>query len=161
MKKYLRDYEFLGRPIVRAFVVIFLWYVIFCIICIILFINTDGFNNNKDTTTYNKIIDAIYFCSTSFSTIGYGDISPVKAWSKLLTSFIQVVIIFVTFNVVVEQNKTSINNAFDNEHKIKEIVNFMKKNDKLENDKVNTNNTLRNVAKKVLLDNRKIGFTKI
>jgi hypothetical protein len=40
-----------------------------------------------------------------------GDISPNKAWSRIMVSCMQFIVIFITFNVVVEQN-TSITKAF-------------------------------------------------
>jgi len=156
--KFLRDYEIFGKPILKAFIVILFWYVIFTILCIVLFLTTDGFNNDKNAELYDKIVDAIYYSTTTFSTIGYGDISPVKSWSKILTSIVQFIIIFITYNVVVEQNKNNIQHAFDEEHKLQGIVDLMQKNNNTNLDNIENiseeKQRWRDIGKNIIIKNQ-------
>jgi len=155
---FLRDYEIFGKSILRAFIVILSWYAIFTILCVIFFLTTDGFNNNKDVKWYDKIIDAIYYSTTTFSTIGYGDISPVKSWSKLLTAGAQFILIFITFNVVVEQNKKNIKQVFDDENKLQGIVEIMKSNNNQQIDSLDIlskeKQKWREIGKKIIINNQ-------
>ena len=65
---------------------------------VLLMVNTDGFSNvsNKES---NKVLDGIYFSST-ISTVGYGDIYPVKNWSKCIVILEQLLIMYITINAI-------------------------------------------------------------
>ena len=75
-------------------------FLIYTIVYIILFINTDNlFNVTTDKTGKSNAevaMDAIYFSTTTSSTIGYGDILPIHWGSKLLVSTHQMMLLLIT-----------------------------------------------------------------
>ena len=36
--------------------------------------------------SFNSFLDAVYWAAVSITTIGYGDISPVSEWGKIITA---------------------------------------------------------------------------
>lgn len=76
--------------------VVLTFVIIFLIINIICITYTELFNNNKDLPVHEKIIDGIYFTTTTFSSVGYGDISPIHPASKLIVSLQQLFLLSIT-----------------------------------------------------------------
>jgi hypothetical protein len=74
--------------------------ILISIVHIILFIYTDIFNNNQDSNKWEKGIDGLYFTTTTFSTVGYGDLSPSHWGAKLLVIFEQIMLIWLSFEEI-------------------------------------------------------------
>ena len=97
--------KFILNPI--HFYIIF-FYAIIYFICFTYF--KDGFNitnnslvdksNDKNKNNYsNNIINSIYYSFVTQSTIGYGDIYPIKWWSKLIVITQIILVLTAVFNV--------------------------------------------------------------
>lgn len=75
---------------------ILFWWSIMVVFHTFLFANTDGFNNFKYDNDYTStLVDAMYFTSTVGATVAFGDIHPVKPWSKMTTIGLLIVGIIV------------------------------------------------------------------
>lgn len=70
--------------------------VLFTLLYMILFNTTEGFNNRK-TNILETCIDGVYFSTTTIATIGYGDIVPIKYWSKFIVSLEHILLIYLTY----------------------------------------------------------------
>jgi len=82
--------------------------IIFTINMLIFIVDGDAFNNNKDVSFVQKIIDCFYFSTTTMSTIGYGDITPQKWYSRMAVSLEQLMVIAILYNTLqIEQEKQS------------------------------------------------------
>ena len=53
----------------------------------------NGIEEQQDDTFIKKFGNRMYFTIISFSSIGYGDITPKTAWLKTLTSLLAMIII--------------------------------------------------------------------
>lgn len=80
--------------------ILLIFFIVITILHIILFNKTDLFNNDKTKSTEEKTLDAIYFTTTSLSTIGYGDMYPVKPWGKILIIFEQIFLIVLSYEAI-------------------------------------------------------------
>jgi hypothetical protein len=56
----------------------------------------NGIDEEKDQTMSNKFMNRFYFLSTTFSTAGYGDITPKTNLTKMIVIVIQ---LFVTIGI--------------------------------------------------------------
>lgn len=65
-----------------------------------LMIYTDGFNNDPTKGTFDTSGDGFYFTTTLLSTIGFGDITPVKTWSRCLIAVEELVVLLAAFGLV-------------------------------------------------------------
>jgi len=76
---------------------------------ILLMVFTVAFNNttnrsyDKDnnfiiTPHWEEIANGLYFTTTTFSTVGYGDLSPIQWWSKCIISIEQIIIIYLSID---------------------------------------------------------------
>lgn len=144
-----------SNGLLYVFQVVILWYIIFTIFCIIAFINTDWFNNDKDVSNLEKTADAIYYSSTTFSTVGYGDISPTNRWCRIGVSVVQMVLIYITFNIVIESNKDNMVSAMENETKLQNVINMMQNKNKNSFRNLPDTNKWRAAAKKALIQDTK------
>jgi len=54
----------------------------------IYYIHPDSFKGIDDFNAASIYIDMVYFCSITFTSIGFGDIIPTAHYTKLLTSFL-------------------------------------------------------------------------
>ena len=61
-------------------------FIIFIIINYII-IDNDGLNIKND----NTLVDSFYFTTTMVTSTGFGDMTPVKNWSKMLISLEQLI----------------------------------------------------------------------
>ena len=52
--------------------------------------------NYKSLSVTERVIDGVYFTTTTFSSVGYGDISPIHPASKLLVAMEQLFLLFIT-----------------------------------------------------------------
>jgi len=59
----------------------------------------NGMENENDNTFFEKIFNRFYFSSITFSTIGYGDISPKTFILKILTIMFAVLIVSGIFTI--------------------------------------------------------------
>ena len=57
---------------------------------------TDWYSRRGDNLTF---MDSIYFCMTSFSSVGYGDIVPASTKSKVIVIILQMFIIFEILSI--------------------------------------------------------------
>lgn len=70
------------KPLVKALICVI---IIFIFIHAILFQYTELYNNKKELNRGEKFMDALYFTTTLYSSVGFGDITPQHWFSKLLT----------------------------------------------------------------------------
>lgn len=82
--------------------------IVFVIINAILFYKPDtekakdaegAYFNNNPGNLKNNIIDSIYFTSTTISTTGYGDIVPLTPSTKVWTTFMQIVALYLSMRL--------------------------------------------------------------
>lgn len=59
----------------------------------------NGMENENDNTFFEKFFNRFYFSSITFSTIGYGDISPKTYILKILTVIFAVLIVSGIFTI--------------------------------------------------------------
>ena len=62
---------------------------------------TDGSEKIKRTAS-STITDGVYFTTTQFSTIGYGDITPKTNTAKIISSFCHLLIIAISLKLISE-----------------------------------------------------------
>lgn len=84
---------------IRAILIFFT--IILLINLILLFTGHLG-SDKTELSFIDKIIECFYYTSTQFSTIGYGDISPVTPFGKVVTSGMHVIVIFITLRLASE-----------------------------------------------------------
>lgn len=53
----------------------------------------------KERNFGNTITDSIYFTTTQFSTVGYGDITAKTGIAKWISSFFHIIIIYITLDL--------------------------------------------------------------
>lgn len=70
------------KPLVKVLICVI---IIFIFIHAILFQYTELYNNKKELNRGEKFMDALYFTTTLYSSVGFGDITPQHWFSKLLT----------------------------------------------------------------------------
>ncbi len=83
--------NFMKRRLILGVFIIFL---VFVFINSLIMFYTPWFNNHH-SGTWHAITDAIYFTSTTMSTVGYGDMTPQVQGAKLWTVFIQMTSLFL------------------------------------------------------------------
>lgn len=59
----------------------------------------NGLENEKNEV-FTKAMNRLYFISTSFSTCGYGDISPKTMIAKIMVSTMQFLLIFEVIQLI-------------------------------------------------------------
>lgn len=75
--------------------------VLFLLLNIGLMMFTENLFNNDNTKTYGeKALDGLYFSTTTLSTVGYGDISPIHWSSKTLVILEQLFLVYLSINAV-------------------------------------------------------------
>lgn len=90
---------------------IFISYIIIILIInVVLFTMTDLFNNNKNSSICDQIIDGVYFTTSTISSVGYGDITPKKPLSKIIISMEQIMLIYFSFDIFSQYIAELINN---------------------------------------------------
>jgi hypothetical protein len=79
--------------------------ILYLLICFVinayLFVKTDWFNNNKDVSTFEKIIDSIYYSLTSASSAGFGDIHAIHMYSRIIVSIQLLGLILLSFDIFI------------------------------------------------------------
>ena len=105
---------------------------------------------NADGTSTNEFIsssfaDGVYFTFTSFSTIGYGDITPKTSVAKSWTIFMQTIVILFSYklfefymNVDKNTNESALYNAYEQERN---------ENIKIKKELASTNERIENIRK--------------
>lgn len=68
--------------------------IIVILVCSLIIHNTQAYDWNTHDNRKLNFFDSLYFCLTSFSTMGFGDITPSTKKSKLIVLLIQTLIIF-------------------------------------------------------------------
>ena len=63
-----------------------------------------GMTKENDKTIYNKLLNRFYFLTTTFSTAGYGDISPITTTGKILTMIIQFCVMISFVEIFISDN---------------------------------------------------------
>jgi hypothetical protein len=66
-----------------------------------MFIYTDWFNNNKDVSNFEKIVDSIYYSLTHASSAGFGDIHAVHMYSRIIVSIHLIGLILLSFDIFI------------------------------------------------------------
>ena len=68
----------------------------------ILFYDSKHWNGleNEKNEVFTKAMNRLYFISTSFSTCGYGDISPKTMIAKIVVSTMQFLLIFEVIQLI-------------------------------------------------------------
>ncbi len=82
---------------------IFMWIII--TVVILTFINNmlirrDMLTVSKDRPLKETLTDALYFTTTTFSSVGYGDITPKTANAKIIVAFEQVLLICLSLGAI-------------------------------------------------------------
>lgn len=67
----------------------------------IILIYFDQFNINSENTA-SSVTNGIYFTTTQFATIGYGDISPKTTLAKMFSSIVHLTILCIAINFAEE-----------------------------------------------------------
>lgn len=80
------------------FILVFL--VILTVVNILLIYNNQ-FTVASDNTA-SSITNGIYFTSTQFATVGYGDISPKTPLAKMVSSFVHLTVLCIAINFAEE-----------------------------------------------------------
>ena len=85
-------------------------YIFIMIIFLIIMLQFDhthwkGMNKENDKTIYNKLLNRFYFLTTTFSTAGYGDISPITTTGKILTMIIQFCVMISFVEIFINDNQ--------------------------------------------------------
>jgi len=80
-------------------------YTIIIILYLIILLNLDhthfnGITKKNDTLFCDKLLNRIYFITTTLSTIGYGDISPKTRILKCIAISLQIIIIYALVDLV-------------------------------------------------------------
>tara|TARA_Y100000741_G_scaffold327177_1_gene279650 strand:- start:1135 stop:1416 length:282 start_codon:yes stop_codon:yes gene_type:complete len=57
----------------------------------------NGLDETNDLTTEDKLLNRIYFTCITFSSVGYGDISPKSKKLKLIASVVAYIVIIEIF----------------------------------------------------------------
>jgi len=68
---------------------------------VLLFVNTQWFNNDHNASIVDKVIDGIYFSTSSFSSIGYGDYTPQSRQAKIIVIVEQFLVISIAFDMII------------------------------------------------------------
>ena len=55
-------------------------------------------NENKEQATFDYLFNRIYFITTTFSTAGYGDITPKSKYAKIATILLQISVIVMVID---------------------------------------------------------------
>lgn len=79
--------------------------IVMCVVNGFLLAITDGFSNNHQVSVSEKALDGVYFTTTTISSVGYGDITPTKWWSKCVV-IVQQIIMYLSieaFNVYIHK----------------------------------------------------------
>tara|TARA_B100001094_G_C18136589_1_gene775460 strand:- start:804 stop:1154 length:351 start_codon:yes stop_codon:yes gene_type:complete len=74
----------------------FIFILVLILITCLDYTHWNGIDKDEDSNLFDKILNRIYFLSSSVSTTGYGDISPKSRVAKIIVIIIQ---IYVTINV--------------------------------------------------------------
>ena len=84
--------------IVKLFMLYILFITIFlCILLLFDYTHWNGIEKKNDDTIQDKILNRLYFITTTVSTSGYGDITPK---SKVCRIIIMVLQTFVLFGII-------------------------------------------------------------
>ena len=78
-------FKYIGFPITNFIIILFFAFFYY------LLKGNDHFNGLDETSTF---IDALYFSFTTYSTVGYGDISPKSKFAKILVMLQQTIVLF-------------------------------------------------------------------
>ena len=77
---------------------------IICVFTIILFhydhTNFKGFE--KETNNSQKIMNRLYFTMTTFSSTGYGDVSPHSIEGRIITMILQFILVIAMLGGILE-----------------------------------------------------------
>ena len=84
-------------------------YIFIMIIFLIIMLQFDhthwkDMTKENDKTIYNKLLNRFYFLTTTFSTAGYGDISPITTTGKILTMIIQFCVMISFVEIFISDN---------------------------------------------------------
>jgi inward rectifier potassium channel len=88
-EKFSWFHSMLGMPLWRFFLIIFSFYVLVNLLFtfIYYFIGTEHLNGLHATTETDKFIEAFFFSAQTFTTVGYGRISPMGFMVNAVSSF--------------------------------------------------------------------------
>lgn len=64
--------------------------------------NWNGIKKKDDATLYTKILNRLYFLTTTFSTAGYGDITPKKNNLRIVVMVIQLCVLIGIVELALE-----------------------------------------------------------
>ena len=63
----------------------------------------NGIEKKNDKTLLDKLINRLYFLTTTFSTTGYGDITPKSKIAKILTMCIHIITILGIVKLILSE----------------------------------------------------------
>ena len=90
----------------NIFEILFLYFVFSLILSNFDHTNWNGINEDDDNTFYKKFFNRFYFTSTTYSTAGYGDISPKSIRCRIVVMILQTLIILEIVNLSVHIKPT-------------------------------------------------------
>mgnify|MGYP001164873498 CR=1 FL=1 len=61
----------------------------------------NGLNNDNDTKPQDKFFNRLYFTMTTFSSTGYGDISPGSKEARIAVMFVQLLLTVAILDYIV------------------------------------------------------------
>ncbi|OED29488.1 ion transporter [Methanosphaera sp. WGK6] len=123
-------------------------------------------------TSFDSILNAIWFIIVTASTVGYGDMTPTTSFGKILT--MTIILMGIIFTAIFTAYLSAVYNRRSDENRIheieeyisnvegknktlkKEVIHLNRKLNKIEDNVENINNTLQEVDKKLdkLLENK-------
>ena len=98
------DFEKNIKPIFGNITEILFIYLIFTLIfCSFDYKHWNGIEKKNDDTFKKKFFNRLYFTSTTYSTAGYGDVSPKSNKCKIAVMVLQLMILIETVGVVLKK----------------------------------------------------------
>ena len=85
----------------NLFEIFFLYTIFALILCNYDHTNWLGITEQEDNTFYKKFFNRFYFTSTTYSTAGYGDISPKTIRARIMVMVLQTLILIEIVNLSV------------------------------------------------------------
>lgn len=89
----------------RRAIAVIIAVIMFMIVLNYILVST-GSTNSSATTTKDKMIDSVYFTTTSLSSVGYGDILPTTNTAKVCVSLEHLIVLAFGFGILTLSKET-------------------------------------------------------